>query len=175
MASELGVQTIQHTNGTDALTIDSSGNVTVTENLTVTENVTLTNQPRLYVQGNNGAYISTTPIPFGNKVIDTAAGWNSSTNTYTVKVAGVYMVAVDLGIVLTNGTNAIGYPQILYNGTGDAYTYIQSSSGAQYHGAAVTKMFDCSVNDTFSIKFGGTNGTYYNGANECRLSIYMIG
>ena len=29
MASELGVQTIQHTNGTDALTIDSSGIVTM--------------------------------------------------------------------------------------------------------------------------------------------------
>ena len=27
MASELGVQTIQHTNGTDAITIDSSGNI----------------------------------------------------------------------------------------------------------------------------------------------------
>ena len=27
MASELGVQTIQHTNGTDAMTIDSSGRV----------------------------------------------------------------------------------------------------------------------------------------------------
>ena len=27
MASELGVQTIQHTNGTDAMTIDSSGAV----------------------------------------------------------------------------------------------------------------------------------------------------
>ena len=27
MASELGVQTIQHTNGTDAVTIDSSGNI----------------------------------------------------------------------------------------------------------------------------------------------------
>lgn len=29
MASELGVQTIQHTNGTDALTIDASGQLTV--------------------------------------------------------------------------------------------------------------------------------------------------
>ena len=27
MASEIGVQTIQHTNGTDAMTIDSSGRV----------------------------------------------------------------------------------------------------------------------------------------------------
>ena len=31
MASELGVQTIQHTNGTDALTIDSSGVVTLSD------------------------------------------------------------------------------------------------------------------------------------------------
>ena len=29
MASELGVQTIQHTNGTDAMTIDSSGRVVI--------------------------------------------------------------------------------------------------------------------------------------------------
>ena len=29
MASEIGVQTIQHTNGTDAMTIDSSGRVTL--------------------------------------------------------------------------------------------------------------------------------------------------
>ena len=29
MASELGVQTIQHTNGTDAITIDSSGNTKI--------------------------------------------------------------------------------------------------------------------------------------------------
>lgn len=33
MASELGVQTIQHTNGTDALTIDASGNVTLASKL----------------------------------------------------------------------------------------------------------------------------------------------
>jgi hypothetical protein len=31
MASELGVQTIQHTNGTDALTIDASGNVALSQ------------------------------------------------------------------------------------------------------------------------------------------------
>ena len=31
MASELGVQTIQHTNGTDAMTIDSSGRVVISQ------------------------------------------------------------------------------------------------------------------------------------------------
>ena len=174
MASELGVQTIQHTNGTDALTIDSSGNVTATENLTVTENLTLTTQPRLYVQGNSDAYINTSPIVFGNNVIDTAAGWNSSTNTYTVQVAGTYMVMVDLGIVLTTGSQGSGYAQIVHNGTNSGYAYIQSSTGAQYHGQSVNKMFVCSANDTFKITWGGS-GTYYNGERECRLSIFMLG
>jgi len=36
MASELGVQTIQHTNGTDAITIDSSGDLTFNGSNTVT-------------------------------------------------------------------------------------------------------------------------------------------
>lgn len=174
MASIIGVETLQHTNGTTAATIGSSGNVTVPQDLTVTNNLTLTNQPRLYVQGNNGAYINTSPIVFGNKVIDTADGWNSSTNTYTVQVAGTYMVMVDLGIVLTSGTNITGYAQIVHNGNNSGYTYIQSSTGAQYHGQSVNKMFVCSANDTFKITWGGT-GTYYNGANECRLSIFMLG
>lgn len=38
MASELGVQTIQHTNGTDAMTIDSTGRVQVHKNYSDTSN-----------------------------------------------------------------------------------------------------------------------------------------
>lgn len=164
MSSILKVSEIQDpTNGNTALDIDSSGRVNHPQN------------PRLHVQGNNGNYVSTSPIPFGNKIIDTAGGWNSSTNTYTVQLAGTYLVMLDLGIVLTNGTNAVAYPRIVYNGSNDAYTYIQSSTGAQYHGATLHRMFDCSLNDTFQITFNNTNGTYYNGANECGLSIYMIG
>ena len=159
---------IEHPNGTDALTIDSSGNVTVAENLT------LTTQPRLYVQGNDNSYISTSPIPFGNNVTDTAGGWNTSTNTYTVQVAGTYMVMVDLGIVLTTGSQGTGYAQIVHNNNNSGYAYIQSSTGAQYHGQSVNKMFVCSVNDTFKITWGGS-GTYYNGGAECRLSIFMLG
>lgn len=167
--STLHLSTIKDSAGTNnAITIDSSGNLTVAENLT------LTTQPRLYVQGNDNSYISTSPIPFGNNVIDTAGGWSTSTNTYTVQVAGTYMVMVDLGIVLTNGSQATGYAQIVHNNNNSGYTYIQSSTGAQYHGQSVNKMFVCSVNDTFKITWGGS-GTYYNGANECRLSIFMLG
>ena len=169
MASILNVDKVRATGSTtDGLSIDSSGNVTVGQNLT------LTNNPRLYVQGNNSSYISTSPIVFGNKIIDTAGGWNSSTNIYTVQVAGTYMVMVDLGIVAVSGATGTGYAQIVHNNNNSGYSYIESDAGANYHGQSVNKMFVCSANDTFKITWGGT-GTYYNGANECRLSIFMLG
>ena len=105
MASELGVQTIQHTNGTDALTVDSSGNLTAPQSLVIT------NQPRLQVTGSSANYINTTPIPFPNVIIDNRSAWNTSTNTYTVPVAGDYFVCVDLGIIRTQSTNIMGLPK----------------------------------------------------------------
>ena len=42
MASELGVQTIQHTNGTDAMTIDSGGRVLTPQ------------RPAFYAYGDDG-------------------------------------------------------------------------------------------------------------------------
>lgn len=162
MTGIIKVDTIQNNGGTTGLSIDSGGRVT------------MPTQPRLYVQGNNNSYISTSPIVFGNNVIDTAAGWNSSTNTYTVQVAGTYMVMVDLGIILTNGNTITGYPEIVHNNNSSGYSYIESDAGLNYHGQSVNKMFVCSVNDTFYISWGGT-GTYYNGPRECRLSIFMLG
>ena len=64
MASELGVQTIQHTNGTDALTIDSSGIVTMantaifsifrnTANLTANGNITAWEVPDAGIVASN--------------------------------------------------------------------------------------------------------------------------
>jgi hypothetical protein len=75
MASELGVQTIQHTNGTDALTIDSSGNVSLTQvgsgdfyregtwtptfgGLTTNPTVTYTVQTGKYVRIGNFVHVS---------------------------------------------------------------------------------------------------------------------
>lgn len=169
MASELGVQTIQHTNGTDALTIDSSGNLTAPQSLVIT------NQPRLHVTGSDGQYVATNPIPFPNVIIDNRSGWSTSNNEYTVPVAGDYFVSVCLGIVLTTGTNGYGFAEIQHNGNNVGYSYIQTASGSQYGPLAVTRLITCAVNDTLKVKWGGTNGQYYNNIRECRLTIYMLG
>lgn len=169
MASELGVQTIQHTNGTDALTIDSSGNLTAPQSLVIT------NQPRLFVTGSNGAYVNTTPIPFPNVVIDNRSGWSTSNNEYTVPVAGDYFVNVCLGIVRTQGTNGNGFAEIQHNGNNTGYSYIEIPSGTQYGPLAVTRIFTCAANDTLRVRWGGSGGDYYNNIRECRLTIYMLG
>lgn len=169
MASELGVNTIQHTNGTDALTIDSSGNLTAPQSLVIT------NQPRLFVTGSNGAYVTTNPIPFPNVVIDNRNAWSTSNNEYTVPVAGDYFVSVCLGIVKTTGSTGYGFAEIQHNGNNVGYSYIESYNVTAYHPLSVTRLFNCAVNDTLKIKWGGSNGEYYNNIRECRLTIYMLG
>lgn len=168
--STLHLSTIKDSAGTNnAITIDSSGNVTVAENLT------LTNQPRLHVTGSNGAYVNTTPIPFPNVILDNRSGWSTSNNEYTVPVAGDYFVSVCLGIVRTSGSNGYGFAEIQHNGNNLGYSYIQTQSGIQYSPLAVTRLFTCAVNDTLKVKWGGSNGDYYNNIRECRLTIYRLG
>ena len=73
MASELGVQTIQHTNGTDALTIDSSGRVA---------------QPQVIafcghkgdITASGGQYSTTGAITFNNTRLAHSA-WDKTTFT----------------------------------------------------------------------------------------------
>ena len=79
MASELGVQTIQHTNGTDAMTIDSSGRVLTPARPLFRVGMTNT------TSGSTGGII----------IFDTAKNnvgnhYNTSTGIFTCPVAGFY-------------------------------------------------------------------------------------
>jgi hypothetical protein len=84
MASELGVQTIQHTNGTDALTIDSSGRVT---------------QPQVIafcgqkgdITASGGEYSTAGNITFNNSRLSHSA-WDGT--TFTAPVAGKYQFSL---------------------------------------------------------------------------------
>jgi hypothetical protein len=77
MASELGVQTIQHTNGTDAMTIDSSGRVLTPARPAF----------RVYKTGSTGS-ATQGQLSFNNEDYDIGGGF--STNYYQAPVAGVY-------------------------------------------------------------------------------------
>ena len=79
MASEIGVQTIQHTNGTDAMTIDSSGRVfqPAKPAFMVGQISQTSNQP------NN-------VIPFNRILLDQGNNFSLSDNRFNVPVTGIY-------------------------------------------------------------------------------------
>ena len=86
MASEIGVQTIQHTNGTDAMTIDSSGRVLTPA------------RPALFAQGNSEAnvtYANNADVAFATSGINKGefeqGGMTLVSNTrFTAPVTGLY-------------------------------------------------------------------------------------
>ena len=77
MASELGVQTLQHTNGTDAMTINSSGYVIPANPVSFLAHAMATNTE----SGN---------LVFLNVQHNLGNGYSTSTGKFTAPVKGVY-------------------------------------------------------------------------------------
>jgi len=101
MASELGVQTIQHTNGTDALTIGSDGSVNAQGALTTQGAFLpggLTAWPAFLagaVAGSAWTSVSAgSPFPLGddssNQLFDNGNNYNTTTYTFVAPINGIY-------------------------------------------------------------------------------------
>lgn len=92
MASELGVQTIQHTNGTDALTIESDGRI-------VRDQV-----PRLLaLRGPEIDVTALTPIG-GWRTPEFAVGISESSGTFTIAKGGLYQISYSFIHKTSTGT-----------------------------------------------------------------------
>ena len=79
MASELGVQTIQHTNGTDAITIDSSGYITRAKNCAF-----------LAHTATAASATADTVLNWVTEVFDTDSCFDPTTGLFTAPVNGIY-------------------------------------------------------------------------------------
>tara|TARA_B100000085_G_scaffold267598_1_gene277301 strand:- start:51 stop:575 length:525 start_codon:yes stop_codon:yes gene_type:complete len=101
MASELGVQTIQHTNGTDAMTIDSSGHVEIANRIEWPDRPAFT----VGYDSTSGTYASlvtsggmSNTVPFNTvtqaRNANASAGWSNSTHIFTAPIAGPYLISV---------------------------------------------------------------------------------
>lgn len=101
MASELGVQTIQHTNGTDALTVGSDGSVT-TQGAFYPNG--LTYWPSFLVSGNNSSqwksYAAGEVLQFNDSstgtLFDTGSNFNTSTYQFVAPVNGIYCFGLQI-------------------------------------------------------------------------------
>ena len=93
MASELHVDAIKHSGGTSAMTIDSSGNTTVSQNLTVSGSQILTPaRPCFYVRNLNFPYQTSGFATGGTVDINVGSHYTSGNGRFTAPVTGIYMM-----------------------------------------------------------------------------------
>jgi hypothetical protein len=118
MASELGVQTIQHTNGTDALTIDSSGRVlrsnipsfrltvpTAHQNVTTTSQVTvLWDAPDSSINTFNNGFTLSSGLLY--PPVDGLYMFNTTVRADAIGTAGYFRVTIEKNGIATGNSEA---------------------------------------------------------------------
>ena len=129
MASELGVQTIQHTNGTDALTIDSSGRVAIDQ----------IQIPSFMVEaaGTDQSYQATASVvvEFPTVRLDTESAWDATNHRYQPSIEGWYTFSGAVRCSFTSNPEYIAV-QVVKNGadysTNIAYLAQYQMTGGQF-------------------------------------------
>lgn len=172
MASELGVQTIQHTNGTDAITIDGSGRYTSPAN------------PIFYATGGSASWQAAGSV--ANMTGWTTSGttvafnrgfsYNSSNGELTVPCDGVYEVFVSFLTETNNGEYVLS--RIKNNSTIYATTQIyQLDSGRTQNTLNLHAIFDAVTDDkiTVTVQGSGSSPQYYMNSNYAHFSARLIG
>lgn len=166
MASELGVQTIQHTNGTDALTIDSSGRVSMPQLPCASVGLTSSNP-----DDTTNPYTNVGVIKFDDIFINQGNVYSASTGRFTAPVTGIYEISLCL---LQDDDGTIGHLDVRLrkNGTDiNEGSNPYSSNDTKYHQVSYTKLIDLSANDYLEVKlhtggiFISTSNSYYNVVN----------
>lgn len=167
MASELGVQTIQHTNGTDALTIDSSGRVLLPQVPCCHVNLTTSNS-----QDTSNPYTTyATNIKFDSIALNQGSCYSASTGEFTCPVAGIY--AADIHLLSNNGATTDPEIKLLHNSTTIHRGY--NSVDSQYVPVRAHALINCDVNDTISVQL--TQGQIYidAGGSYSSFTVRLVG
>ena len=169
MASELGGQTIQHTNGTDALTIDSSGRVSM-------PNVPAFGARQLSNSHTSAGNDSANEIlVFSSVLYNVGNAYNSSTGVFTCPLAGSYFFS--FSGLYNNGQNTTGTAYIRLNGsgsstTGEKYRAFHHNSGTNYQQISTAGVIVAAVNDTVDVY---TDIVGWHIGAETAFSGYFIG
>jgi len=171
MSSILKVNEIQHTGGTTAATIDSSGRILTPA------------RPLFMAPGNASGYQNTSA---SNTII---SDWNTSDSTIsimqggmsfgssgvTVPIAGIYEVFSSVIFKVENAEYGL---LMIYKGN-DRITLSQSyniTTGVTTENSVVTKAFvNCAAGDVLSIREQGQNAQWYNAGTYSTFSVQLIG
>ena len=153
MASELGVQTIQHTNGTTAATIDSSGRMKVGGNKIAWFAERSGDQT-----GYNGTAGNADPVIYNDVQYNYGSGYSGTTGEFTAPVKGIYMFHAG---AWSNGINMLQ----LWPLVNDARKRSIIIQGDQQY-ASGSGLIELESGDTLGIKAYSNNSSTTIKANE---------
>jgi|DEB0MinimDraft_10_1074344.scaffolds.fasta_scaffold22337_1 hypothetical protein len=163
MASILGVETLQHTNGTTAATIDSSGNITASGN------VIATNRPAFHHKA-VGSSSMTGDLVFNTELFDVGNVFDNT--VFTAPVTGLYQFsAIIFATNSSGGTVSGGVGVDLQKSTdgGSSYsTYLKTYNNVGSGGYVIlnfTSVVQLNSNDKIKLNTGDyiyvdNNGVY---------------
>jgi|LakMenE18May11ns_1017448.scaffolds.fasta_scaffold9724102_2 hypothetical protein len=149
------------TSYTERMRIDSSGRVTQPF------------QPSFHVRVNNGAYISTSPVPFSNAVFNVGSNFNTSTYRFTAPVAGKYNFLLQMYLRVNTNQYVTFYLRV--NDTRRLYGEFNQPSQQMYAGLTLPAIFDLSVGDFVDVEVVTNGSTYYGGNQETNFFGYLLG
>ena len=165
--STLKVQTIQHTNGTSGMTIDSGGRVNMPKIPCCFVQLTTSN-----AQDTSNPYSTTdTDIRFDSIILNQGSCYSESTGRFTVPVAGVYEAKANC--LSDNSITNDSHINIRKNGTIISRGY--QSVDSQYVAVVAHCLISCSVNDYFTVQL--QNGAVYIDSNGkySMFSVRLVG
>jgi hypothetical protein len=160
MASELGVQTIQHTNGTDALTIGSDGVVT------------RPSVPRYFAWRNSTENVASSAAIDGWRTAEFSQDVTEASGVFTISKAGLYTVSYHLiGDVL-------GGVYLYVNSTRQGRTsFAELGSTSAWADHSASFIWEFSASDSFYLAPESTMNIYGAGTDHTVgfISVVQIG
>ena len=151
------------TGGTDALTIDSSGRVFKPAT------------PAFHAYADDGAYITTTPIPFDNTTINIGNAFDTTNYKYVVPVTGNYFISVHLGVARDDVGGGESLNVELKNGsTRIQRGYFEESSTTGYNNVSFSAIHALNAGDELTVTAAG-GADYFAAAADAIFSGYLIG
>ena len=152
MTSIIKVDNIQNSSGTSAMTIDSSGTVSL-------------GNP-VYFFGHIEAvanYSSADSVVDFEPQLDTDNGWSTSTNKYTVPFDGVYLV--HFAFIRDESVSTDGNIKIMHNSTTVSRAYASAGSGL-YPTGSCNAIVAATANDTIYAQTGAANTKVWGNSSE---------
>tara|TARA_R100000951_G_scaffold28302_1_gene24274 strand:- start:568 stop:1371 length:804 start_codon:yes stop_codon:yes gene_type:complete len=147
ISGNLDVGSIRATNGTAAMTIDSSGRILTPQRVA------------FYATRTAGSISSGNVVPFDSVDFNVGNAYSSSTGIFTCPVAGIYLFQCNL----ISGSTANIEADLLLNNSRKFNSRNYSSSSGTQNGIGLGGLLQLSINDEVKIIIGGSSNTYGSG------------